>query len=568
MIRDTSLRHGRRIRRIAETIGWDQRSAGPPFDRDLVGRRYRWSHPTNHATSQISQPCSLRRFLLTSFAFLIGVVVITRPIVAQTTAVTTDKPSAASATDEAIDSWQVLHIGNKRAGYQRSLERVEIRDKRKVIVSVGELHFQINRFGKELTLSTTLRTEETESGELLKFAYEIKNPPATVTRSEGVVSDKDLEITSVVAGKTDKRRIPWEADAKSPAYPERFMRGKPLKPGEAFSTKVFVPEFGKFTKVSYTADEIRPIKLLDAKEHSLLLVKVSFAAIPDMNMRQYVDSNGEVKLGETDMLGTVGRLYQVTREIALQTIAGAELDLAINTLVAIDPPIKDAHRKKKIVYRITSKEDSPERSFVSGGTQQVKRLSDTSIELTVTSKPLPPVNARVVATDAKYVAATRFLQSRDPAVVEHADRAAAGETDPSRIAARMEKYVQEKIKKKNFSTAMASASEVAQKMEGDCTEHAVLLAAMLRAKRVPARIAAGLVYVESLNSFGGHMWTEAFIGGEWIPLDATLGRGGIGAAHLKMAESAMDEESPLPITTFMPLYNALGKLKIEVLKAE
>ena len=56
MIRDTSLRHGRLIRRIAETVGWDQRSAGPPFDRDLVGRRYRWSHPTNHAASQIRQP--------------------------------------------------------------------------------------------------------------------------------------------------------------------------------------------------------------------------------------------------------------------------------------------------------------------------------------------------------------------------------------------------------------------------------------------------------------------------------------------------------------------------------
>lgn len=511
---------------------------------------------------------SIRRFLLTTFAFLIGLAITPNSGVTQTTPVKTDKPSVASASDVEIESWQVLHIGNKRAGYQRSRERTEIRDKRKVVVSVGELHFQINRFGKELSLSTTLRTEETESGELLKFAYEIKNPPATVTRSEGVVTDKELEITSVVAGKTDKRRIAWEADAKSPAYPERFMRAKPLKPGEAFSAKIFVPEYGKFTKVSYTADEIRPIKLLDNKEHSLLLVKVSFAAIPDMSMRQYVDGNGDVKLGETDMLGTVGRLYQVTREIALQTIAGVELDLAINTLIAIDPPIKDAHRKKRIVYRITSKEDSPERAFVSGGTQLIKRQSDTAIELTVTSKPLPPVNARVISTDEKFLAATRFLQTRDPAVIEHADRAAAGETDPSRVAARMEKYVQEKIKKKNFSTAMASAAEVAQKLEGDCTEHAVLLAAMLRAKKIPSRIAAGLVYVESLNSFGGHMWTEAFVGGEWIPLDATLGRGGIGAAHLKMAESAMDEESPLPITTFMPLYNALGKLKIEVLKIE
>ena len=48
-------RRGRLIRRIAEAVVWNQRSAGPPFDRDLVGRRYRWSHPTNQAASQISQ---------------------------------------------------------------------------------------------------------------------------------------------------------------------------------------------------------------------------------------------------------------------------------------------------------------------------------------------------------------------------------------------------------------------------------------------------------------------------------------------------------------------------------
>ncbi len=132
----------------------------------------------------------------------------------------------------------------------------------------------------------------------------------------------------------------------------------------------------------------------------------------------------------------------------------------------------------------------------------------------------------------------------------------------------MERYVHEKLTKKNFSTAMASAAEVAQRMEGDCTEHAVLLAAMLRAKKVPSRVAAGLVYADKLNAFGGHMWTEAFLAGEWIPLDATLGKGGIGPAHLKMADSPLDEDAPLPVSTFLPAYQALGKLKIEVLKAE
>lgn len=485
----------------------------------------------------------------------------------------TTHPAPVQAAEDTTESWQVIHIGNQRVGYQYSRERVEVRDKAKIVVTVSESHFSLKRFGQELKMSTSLRLEETESGNLLRFAFEMKNPPIQNTTTEGVVNGNQLELTSTLAGRTDKRRVAWESDAKSPAYPDRWLRDHPLKPGESKSFKIYVPEFAKSSQVHFAADDLRPVKLLDGKEVSLLRVKVSFSAIPENNSRQYVDAAWQTKLTEIDMLGLVARAYDVPRDVALQAIAGAELDLAVNTLVRIDPPILDAHRKKKIVYRVSMKEESPEPFFVAGGTQQIKRLvekdsKDQAIELTVTTKSIPPINSRLVKAEDKFLTPTRFLQSRDPAVIEHADRAIGGETDPGRIAARMEKYVRDKLTKKNFSTAMASAAEVAQRMEGDCTEHAVLLAAMLRAKKIPSRVAAGLVYVDSMNSFGGHMWTEAFLAGEWIPLDGTLGKGGIGAAHLKMADSALDEDAPLPVSTFLPAYQALGKLKIEVIKTE
>lgn len=475
--------------------------------------------------------------------------------------------------EQLTETWQVIHIDGKRAGYQFGRERVEVRDKRKVIVTDGDSFFSLKRFGQELRISTTLRTEETESGDLLRFSFEMKNPPSQITTTSGVVSGNELELTSSVAGRTEKRRVPWEADAKSPAFPDRQLREKPLKAGESQTFKVYLPEFGKFSQQHYVAEGQRPVKLLDGKEESLLRVHVSFSAIPENKLRQFVDADWRTKVVETEMAGLVVRTFDVPRDVALQAIAGPELDLAINTLVRINPPILNAHRKKQIVYRISMKEESPERFFVVGGTQQLKRLTekdktDFAIELTVTAKPIPPVNSRPIRTEDKYLAPTRFLQTRDQVVVEHAERAAAGESDPSRIATRLEKYVHDKVTKKNFSTAMASASEVAKRLEGDCTEHAVFLAALLRAKRIPSRVATGLVYVESLNSFGGHMWTEAFLAGEWIPLDATLGKGGIGPAHLKMADSAMDEDAPLPVSTFLPAYQALGKLTIELLKAE
>jgi transglutaminase/protease-like cytokinesis protein 3 len=132
----------------------------------------------------------------------------------------------------------------------------------------------------------------------------------------------------------------------------------------------------------------------------------------------------------------------------------------------------------------------------------------------------------------------------------------------------MEKYVDTALTKKDFSTALASAGEVARTLQGDCTEHAVLLAAMLRARNIPSKIAVGLIYVEPLSSFAGHMWTEALLGDRWVPLDATLGNGeaGIGAAHIKLAESSFADNGPAPTTSFLPLIRVLGRIELTVVE--
>ena len=91
---------------------------------------------------------------------------------------------------------------------------------------------------------------------------------------------------------------------------------------------------------------------------------------------------------------------------------------------------------------------------------------------------------------------------------------------------------------------------------------------MLRAKGIPSRIVVGLVYADRLFAFGGHMWTEAHLNDQWIPLDATLGQGGIGAAHIRLADSSLSDHGPAAISGFAPLMTVIGKLKLEVISAE
>lgn len=68
------------------------------------------------------------------------------------------------------------------------------------------------------------------------------------------------------------------------------------------------------------------------------------------------------------------------------------------------------------------------------------------------------------------------------------------------------------------------ASRVAESRAGDCTEHAVLLTALLRAHGVPARVVLGAAVVLSAKQLSawGHAWTEYFDVKRWQRLDAAL----------------------------------------------
>jgi transglutaminase-like putative cysteine protease len=79
-------------------------------------------------------------------------------------------------------------------------------------------------------------------------------------------------------------------------------------------------------------------------------------------------------------------------------------------------------------------------------------------------------------------------------------------------------------------------------------------------------VAIGLVYVESAGAFGYHMWTEVYLHGRWVPLDATVGRGGTSAAYLKLNDSSLEGASAF--SSFLSVAQVLGQLKVSVVSAK
>jgi hypothetical protein len=82
------------------------------------------------------------------------------------------------------------------------------------------------------------------------------------------------------------------------------------------------------------------------------------------------------------------------------------------------------------------------------------------------------------------------------------------------------------------------ASVILKTGRGDCTEFAVLLAALARSFGYPARVAVGIVIADSGHSLQafGHAWTELHSGTGWQLVDATPIGGAIAVGYLPQGE--------------------------------
>lgn len=88
--------------------------------------------------------------------------------------------------------------------------------------------------------------------------------------------------------------------------------------------------------------------------------------------------------------------------------------------------------------------------------------------------------------------------------------------------AELERFVHEHITDKNVAHGFDVASVVARSRAGDCTEHAVLLTALLRMYGYPARAVIGVfVSLDAPATAYGHAWTEYHDGARWVGVDGT-----------------------------------------------
>jgi transglutaminase-like putative cysteine protease len=263
-------------------------------------------------------------------------------------------------------------------------------------------------------------------------------------------------------------------------------------------------------------------------------------------------------------------MVRTTKTNALSPGAVAQLtDIGLTQLVKLKQPIAKPYQTTSAVYRVQIDDDAdPATAFAQDGRQQVKKVQGKTFELHVQGGAgAPPNNPPAKAPGAEYTESSYFITSADKTVRDLARQAVGGDTDPWRKALRIERWVHDHMTSTN-DQALATADHVAKTLQGDCTEYAMLTAAMCRAEGVPSRTAVGLIYadVKGQPAFAFHMWTEVWVRGQWVPIDATLGLGRVGATHLKISDQSWHEARDM--TPLFPVVRVLGRVRLEVLSVQ
>ncbi len=485
----------------------------------------------------------------------------------------TDGLQEARAKLPEFESWDVAQVDGQRIGYAQTTLRLAEEAGRQVAKLRQVLKLSLQRFGQETRYEVDYSDTETPEGVLLDFELVMKQGTTPMRTTGKVVGDRmELQIES--QNQKQNHSVAWPAGAAGLLGPELSLRAKPMKPGERRTVEHL--DIGNQTATTeMTAKDETPVELLGGSFRLLKIDSVERMAPNAQGQRVEIQGTVWTNAAGESLKAWIKPMnmetFRVTREVALAKTPLAKLDLGEATLVKVDRAIPHAHDTKRVQYRVQLHDGDPLAAFPASLSQQVKRLDEHTAEITVravrptTDKSKYAETAVDVPTDADRNP-NNFIQSDDPLIVAQAKEAAGEEADPWKVAVALEAYVNRAVTKKDFSLALATASEVAKNREGDCKAHAVYLAALARARKIPARVAMGLVYMPQSQTFGYHMWTEVYLAGRWIGLDGTLAKGGIGGGHLELTHSPMAGADAY--NSFLPVMQVVGQLKLEVLDWE
>ncbi|MCW5213394.1 transglutaminase domain-containing protein, partial [Desulfobulbus sp. TB] len=380
-----------------------------------------------------------------------------------------------------------VHLHNKRIGYvmedirphANGEEGVRIRQQAslrlKVLNSVQPITMNLNATaGNGLQLRT------------FEFFF---SSPFYKTTARGRVTGNTVHFTLDTGGATIKDSITLQGPPVLPLN----QRGYLLSTMGAKGDKLKIPFFDPFSLaarssvVTYNGQEK---KLLNERIYHLHHFTESYSG---MKVNFWLDDQGKV----IQQRSPAGFIFQAEPKFKAMDIrdSGDELLSTVAVQYTGKPFQENA---QSATYQLQFPQEAE--VDLNGGRQHFANSS--SGRLVLKKEMFPPQPADDTLTSGKrcvsngvgndsWLAASRYVQADDPAIIAKAQEIIGQEDDPVRQVPLLVKWVYNNIEKRPV-IGLPDALTTLKSGKGDCNEHAALFAALARSLNIPTTLTAGV----------------------------------------------------------------------------
>ncbi|MFL5341245.1 MAG: transglutaminase family protein [Gemmataceae bacterium] len=467
------------------------------------------------------------------------------------------------------ESWDAAYLEGQKVGYQHTTVSEFTRDGQTLRRVTRELRLTVRRGSATSVLDVVDGDEETADGKVVGVfvQYDKGRELAVTGRLDGGV----MVITVRPGGKEPyQRRLPWDDEVIGLNAEEGVPKDRQVKPGDHFAYRIYSPTITNVARTDVAVKEWETVRVA-GKPRRLLRVesrpeKVNGFQLPAKTL--WLDEQWNIVQSQI-VQPTLGELTLVRATKAEANRASDRVpDLFAIQAIVLNRSIPRPLQTNSVTYRVTLApplEDLDKLFAVGDGRQEVLSLKPSGLELRVTAKREPGKTGDVTDVADEYTKSNLYITSDDAVVRKYARSAVGTETDPWKKAQRITGWVKSNMHPLKFDNGINPADQAARSLEGDCTEFAMLAAAMCRAEGVPSRTAIGLAYKDDFGTpkLNYHMWLEVCVQGQWIALDPTLGLNAVGATHLKITDHSWhDVRSMTPLLPVMRFMTARPKIEV------
>lgn len=451
------------------------------------------------------------------------------------------------ATEHGTDTWFTVLLNGRKVGHAHFSRSINHRR----VTTRQTMQMHLDRAGKTLTVITNETNVETVDGKPLRFRASTELSDMRTVIEGQRRADGRFDITRTVAGKSRRSTVEIPQTVLLAEGRRLAAQQAGRKPGTQYRYSAWSTASAQALPTDNKVVGIEHVTLPFGVQDLLRIEQSTQAGTSTLHSTLWVDPRYRVRRMQTSMLGMDLELLACSKTCAMAPDQG--VDILQQAMVSMPRALSKSQRKSPIRYRFASTNGST-LHFAQTDAQTVTQPQSgtllVEVDTAATARENPP--------DKRDRQATQWLQADNPELQELARRATAGKTDPAAKMQALEAFVSDYISSKNLDVGYASALEVMRQRRGDCTEHAVFLAALARSAGIPARVVTGLVYMPHFagrdNVLVPHAWVQAWLGEHWQGYDAALR--GFDHGHIALASGDGDPWH------FFDAVSTLGRIKV------